>query len=301
MAECYFLKAKYDLAIENYLKAISLSGGRMLWWEVALGRAYSYQKEGSIKALPYLEKGLQMKKEHMSSVYYTIGLCYANVGDYKKAEEYYQKSLELNTGCIQIGSYSQILTVQLKYSEAFQFLDSVCSEQSCEMICHKYKFYTHLALKEFDQAEQQINQLSEVGGTFNLGDRFWYPYYIGDSILLAYMYKELGKEHEALPILNNSRKYLESQLAENQTWFTYLFLSYIHAILDEKADALKYLSEAGELGFQEGFHDFIEIHPIFENLRDDPEFVAIVKRAQDEKTAVRDQIRKMEERGEIDL
>ena len=43
------------------------------------------------------------------------------------------------------------------------------------------------------------------------------------------------------------------------------------------------------------------IDPFFESLRDDPEFKAIVKRVQEEKAAIRAQIREMEERGEIDL
>jgi len=47
--------------------------------------------------------------------------------------------------------------------------------------------------------------------------------------------------------------------------------------------------------------DFTLNCPFFENLWDDPEFKAIVKRAQDEKAAIRAQIREMEERGEIDL
>ena len=169
------------------------------------------------------------------------------------------------------------------------------------MLCHKYKFYTHLALKEFDQAEQQINQLSELGGTFYLNDRFEYPHYIGDSVLLAYMYKELGRENDARTILDNSRKNLENELAEDKLWFTYLYLSFAHAVLDEKEKALDYLSNAGELGFQDGYHDLIQIHPIFENLRDNPEFKAIVKRAQQEKAAERAQIQEMIESGEIDL
>jgi len=119
--------------------------------------------------------------------------------------------------------------------------------------------------------------------------------------MLAYMYKELGREDEALTILNNSHKYLDSQLEEDKNWLTYLILSFIHVILDEKEEALKYLSEVAELGFNEGFHDFIKIHPIFENLRDDPEFKAIVKRAQDEKAVIRARVQEMIDSGEIDL
>jgi len=300
--ECFFCQGKYDLAIENYLKAISLlSDDKGLWWNVALGRAYGFQKNGAKKAFPLLTRGFEMRKAHLPSAYYTIGTCIANTGDYEKAKEYIQKSLELNTGCMQIGFYSWILTIQSKHKEALHFLDSVCEKSSCEGICYKYKFHIHLVRKEFDLAEQYINQLSEGGYTFNLGDRYWYQQHIGDSVMLAYMYKELGREDEALTILNNSHKYLDSQLEEDKNWLTYLILSFIHAILDEKEEALKYLSEVAELGFNEGFHDFIKIHPIFENLRDDPEFKAIVKRAQDEKAVIRARVQEMIDSGEIDL
>jgi len=46
---------------------------------------------------------------------------------------------------------------------------------------------------------------------------------------------------------------------------------------------------------------WIEKHSPFENLRDDPEFKAMVKQAQEEKAALRAQVRGMEERGELDL
>jgi len=41
--------------------------------------------------------------------------------------------------------------------------------------------------------------------------------------------------------------------------------------------------------------------PFFESFKDDPEFQAIVKRAQEEKAAIRAQVREMEERGNLDL
>ena len=59
------------------------------------------------------------------------------------------------------------------------------------------------------------------------------------------------------------------------------------------------ISEAAELQFISGF---IENCPVlFESLRDDPEFKAIVEQALEEKAALRAQVREMEERGELDL
>ena len=78
-------------------------------------------------------------------------------------------------------------------------------------------------------------------------------------------------------------------------------LASIYAFLGQKEEAYQMLRAYAELGFNFGLEKYITIDPIFESLRDDPEFKAIVKRAQEEKTSIRAQIREMEERGELDL
>jgi len=178
------------------------------------------------------------------------------------------------------------------WEKALDFLDSIIIvAPRCTKTYNIYRFRIHSCQKEFDQAEENLNLYFENGNKPGLED----------SIILASMYKELGREKEALIILNSSRISYEKRLAKNADFFTYYYLSVIHSILGEKEEALKYLSESAELGFIWGYHDFVEIHPPFEKLWDDPKFKAIVKRAQDEKAAIRAQVREMEERGEIDL
>ena len=145
--------------------------------------------------------------------------------------------------------------------------------------------------EEFDQAEEYLNLWIENGNTLS----------VNDSIHLAYLIKELGKEQEAFTILYNARNSVESQLNKNAGFSTYFTLARIHSILGEKDEALEYLSEAAKFGFEWGWQDFIEIDPTFENLQNNPKFQAIVKRAQSEKAAIRVQIREAEKRGEIDL
>ena len=94
---------------------------------------------------------------------------------------------------------------------------------------------------------------------------------------------------------------MEKRLVNTENAWTYLSLSSIHAILDEKEKALEYLTKAVDLGLLWGQHDFLTICPIYEDLWDDPEFKALVKRAQDEKAAIRAQVQEMIDRGEIDL
>ena len=79
----------------------------------------------------------------------------------------------------------------------------------------------------------------------------------------------------------------------------------MQGFIGDKNKALNYLKRfsknRGFGGLVRGWHDFILIDPFFESLRDDPEFKAIVKQAQEEKAALRAQVRDMEARGQLDL
>jgi hypothetical protein len=88
---------------------------------------------------------------------------------------------------------------------------------------------------------------------------------------------------------------------ENRNIRTNLHLSRIYAFKGNRVEALKYLAEYAKRGFTQGWHDFILIDPFFESLRGDPEFKAIVKQAQEEKAELREQVRQMEERGELNF
>ena len=57
------------------------------------------------------------------------------------------------------------------------------------------------------------------------------------------------------------------------------------------ADNLKYLREYENYGLTFGFLDYILIDPLFENLRDDPDFLLIVNRVLDDKAKSREEIR----------
>ena len=241
-----------------------------------------------------MNKALRLGGRAQHFMYGQIGSAFSTIGYYEKAKEYFKHALSMQVDCVGGSGYLWALTLQGNIDPARQFLDSLCAERTCEMVCNRQKFYFHLKLKEFDQAEPYFDryvQYAEEGGRT----------FIIDSAFFAYMYKRLGKEQEAQAILSSFRNSLESQLAVNKSWRACLSLSLIYAMREEKEQALSYLSEAVELGLQFGLHDLIESHPFFESLRDDPEFKAIVKQAQEEKAALRAQVREMEERGELDL
>jgi tetratricopeptide (TPR) repeat protein len=228
------------------------------------------------------------------------------MGDYQRAEEFLQKAIEIESRfyCRAIYWYSKVKLVQGKFQESYQFNSLNCPNLECPN-CLVQLFESSLLQSEFEQAEQYYKQWQTT--TYSPDpwlDRLdiQYNYQIG------YVYHHLGRIEEADKIFIEQIQKLESELENGQRslWgslpnYLLIHLSRIHAFQGNKNEAIKYLTEYAEQGFYGGWHDFILIDPFFESLRDDPEFKAIVKQAQEEKAALRAQIREMEERGELTL
>ena len=116
---------------------------------------------------------------------------------------------------------------------------------------------------------------------------------------MVYVYYKLGRKDESNEILNDKIQKLQTLDYKNK--WDYLGLSRIYAFKGDRSKAIDYLSEYSKRDFSGGWHDFILIDPLFENLRDDPQFKAIVQQAQEKKAALRTQVNEMIERGELDL
>jgi len=222
----------------------------------------------------------------MPGNYLGLAGVYQDIGDYETAEEYLSKSLELEVGCFAIRNYHWLMQTQGKFKEALQFIDSTCHQGECEGVCSEALFQLSWLLGDFEKAEQYFDQWQNSGLRYEIG----------------YVYHHLGKTEEADKVFTEAIKRFKSAVyRENRNIRTNLHLSRIYAFQGDKKLALKYLAEYAKRGFTWGWHDFILIDPFFESLRGDPEFKAIVKQAQEEKAALREQVRDLEERGELNL
>jgi TolB-like protein/tetratricopeptide (TPR) repeat protein len=293
-AQIYHFSGNIDMAIEYYLKAISLPPKDYLWkwYHVALGRVYLWRKNDFKKALPYFKLAIEFG-EFRVSVYYALGYSFLSVGDYERADKYLSEIL-VEENCDIAKDYITSLFAQGKFREAFQFADSICQKIECKRICDFQLFQASLLLNEYERAEKYYYQFQkyELGHFLN---HFM-------DVHMGYVLHKLGRTEEAEKIFSNEIIKLKSELEKNrQRRDNYALLSKIYAFRGDRNEALIYLTEYANLGFSKGYHDFILIDPFFESLRDDPEFKTIVKKAQEEKAAIRAQIREMEERGEIDL
>jgi len=292
LGTCYQNMEAFDLSIENFLKTIErlpyLPGPHM-----KLGSIYITKKQDVIKGLPYLKRSLALRPSDELN-HMVASECYFYIGDYEKAKEHVMKSFILGDKytCWGMQIYNLILTDQNKTGEILPFLDSICSLASCEDNCNKWYWSVNLDLNDFEQADKDYDHLIETGGRLDLFD----------SIFLAYMYKQLGRSEEYQKTINYCRTRCEDLLDDDKENFYYMGnLIPLYAILEEKEKALYYLSEFEKTGFHLNIFDFIESSPVYENIRGDPEFKAIISRVYEKKAIMNAQIREMEERGEIDL
>lgn len=178
------------------------------------------------------------------------------------------------------------MLVQGQYQEALQFTSSMCQQTACARECSKALYQTCWLLKDFEKAEEYYNEWKN----YKPAD----PYFDYHRYELGYLYHQLGRKEEARKIFEEEISRLETHLKKKWS-YTNLCLARIHAFQGDRKKAMKYLSSYAKEGFDDGWQDFILIDPYFENIREDPEFQVIVKQGQEEKAALREELRKMEE------
>jgi TolB-like protein/AraC-like DNA-binding protein len=287
----YDRMGKKHLAFEYISKSIEL-GNKEPWPFFFLGELYCLTKNDYVNGLPLVYKGIQLRALDMHNIYNWTGRIFLHMGDYDRASKYLKSSLEIRPTCSgNTLNYFRTLSSQGKFRELIHFTDSIFEVIDCKSEYSRRKFFIYFYRNEYEEAQSAYNQFVTDGGQLRMID----------STYLAFVYDKLGMEVKAMNIIKNLISSYEPKLTDDSPWFHYHNLASAKCLLEEKEDALHYLSKAVDIGLQIGTHDFLEIDPTFETLRDDTEFKAIVQRAQEKKAELRAQVRELLEKGEIDL
>ncbi len=288
-ASYYNYIKKYDLAIKDYLKTIELAPNDAMAHN-KLGQIYFDKNKDVIKGLTYLKKSLELNVDSQPDVFYWLGMCYMRIGDYEMAKDNYLKMIELGLDGLGIEQYSWCLTLQRKHKEAFIFLDTICHLQDQERLYYREYWYHSLMEKDFIRAEKYYQEFKEKG----------YELHAKWKVALADMYIQMGRDKDAHLILEKSRTFYENHLKNfGENWYNTFNLSQIYAMMGENEKGLMYLSRAVDIGILWGWQDILEINTVYRNLWDEPQFKALVLRAKEERSALRAQVRAMEEEGRL--
>jgi tetratricopeptide (TPR) repeat protein len=289
----YLYMNKPDSAYKYLTKAVDLAPNDA-WLNLAMGQVLLQYLNEPVKGLKYYQNAYDFMDVSDASLNGQIAWAFELIGDYSKAGKYVYKALSQSSECYFIYQYDYLLIGQGKYDEALHFLDSTCSVNPCEPICDITRFIIYASKKDFQEAEKYYNK-NTIPQNFRNGV---------PDIYIAYLYKETDRKKEAFSILNDLIKVNEGWLKNtiggiDMMWYK-LDLAAAYALLDENEKALQYLRELEKLGTIEGAFN-LKTFPGFDNLRNDPEFKAIVKSIEDKRAAIREKVKEMEQRGEINL
>jgi TolB-like protein/AraC-like DNA-binding protein/Tfp pilus assembly protein PilF len=292
----YMYTNKTDSAVEYFHKLLELSPNDQ-WGNLSLGQELIFCQNEVIKGLPFFQKAHDLGGKSNPATNMNIADAFIFIGDYPKALKYLKETLLMAPSwCGMVQSYCNLLFIQGNYKEGINFLDSIGKFTPCLYACDIMRFYYHASQRDFKSAEGYLNKAFNNGLDSFTWEKGYYDVYFN------YLLKETGRESEARAALEKSVKHYEAdmqkayglELARDR-----LKLAASYAMLGEKEKTLNYLSQLEKFGLFE--FPLTLSFPGFDNLRGDTEFKSICKRITDKRAAVREKIREMEERGEIDL
>jgi class 3 adenylate cyclase/TolB-like protein/Tfp pilus assembly protein PilF len=214
-------------------------------------------------------------------VYRDLGFTYHNFGEFEKAEAYCKKAIDLSdNSMIEVGAIRNLTIIYLHWGKA----DSVI------------KYASQVVEKEsnalYEIAEAYCNLKNDCAKASELYEGLWNRYNNhSNPHRWAVALMNIGKTKEA-------KEKIEQAFTEYKERHDTLSYDYagICALSGEKAKALDILSK---FDWPWGSPYLIQYDKLFDNLRNEKEFKDIVLKAHDEKTKLREKIRKMEERGEL--
>jgi TolB-like protein/AraC-like DNA-binding protein/Tfp pilus assembly protein PilF len=292
----YMYTNKNDSAVKYFQKQVEVSPNDP-WANFNLGQELIFGQNKVIDGLPFIQKAYDLGGSSNASIIMNIGNAYIVIGDYPKALKYLRETLLLEPSwCGMVQSYCNLLFIQGNYQESLNFLDSIGKFSPCDNACDIMRFYYHVSYKDFRKAEEYLKKAINT-------DRDYYSWEKGCyDVYFNYLLIETGRKSEALTGLRNSIKNYEADIQKSyglETARARLKLAASFAMLGENDEALEYLSQLEKYGLFE--FPITLSFPGFDSLRNDPEFKAIVKRIEDQRAAVREKIREMEESGELHL
>lgn len=282
-----------DKAEIDYEKAVELNPSHLIAIrDFALFIALHRRDYPSALKLLRRAEEIDRSPEELTITYANKVFLYNSIGAWDKLLEFWRKAKELNP------LYSDYPIYYLESKGLFrEIIDLVNKNFNNGQQGTLYKLgSSYLMLGEYDQAleyfkkwEKSIELEGEITPEAVTG---WHRY--GQALA------GVGREKEGLQMMRN-------QLAKNDTIRNFQNTRYIYydnagicAFLGEKERAYEYLNKFDESKHRwDNLIYFVQFDPLYDNIRNDPEFIKITRMVLEEHQKIRDEIARQESIGEI--
>jgi TolB-like protein/AraC-like DNA-binding protein/lipopolysaccharide biosynthesis regulator YciM len=260
----FWFNSNYIGAIDNFEKVVSLDRGQRLpEWLKVLGDSYCYAGFQE-KAQYYYRETLKLDDDSMN-YFFNLASSEHYHGNYPKAIEILQKIYledSLNTDVLSRLGYCFILNGQIK--ESFKYMEKYIERKR--------------ALGQFTPSDIDA---------FLVGYYYWRN---GDHKEANYYFTEAVKEYEEI-----IRTGFTGSLAE-----AYMSLAAIHAFRGEEDQAYEYLRLLNQLpGMPISHSMYLKNVPLFDSIRDKPEFKQIFMELEAKYQAEHERVKKWLEEREM--
>jgi TolB-like protein len=308
LSEPYTLKGRYydqigkpEQAIEEFDKAIKLNPND---WMAYYGKGRLYVEDDFVKSIYNLLRAASLNRgEQLPALLRSIGEEYLNVGFPEKASYYWKEALNLDGDS---SSYYFYLMLDdffhCKFEKAVEYAYKVYSIDSnyyydvTQNRIDKYLSLAHLFNHNYEESLKYLNKhlqnLEELGETD-----------IGGMYLFGYIYWENGYKEKAEYFFNetikNSTKQINLGRRYTQTSWVYYDLAGVYAFQGETNKALENLrvfnqKRCMDIEWVMG----LKTDPLFDSIRNEPEFQKIAKEVEAKYQAEHERVRKwLEEQG----
>jgi len=249
-------------------------------WE--LGKYYTVSDPE--KSVRFLKRSLRLNPLSVWTplVYNNLGNTYLTICDFEKAESYFKKTMALSNN---------------SSASAFAIFGLSVTYQRMNLADSVFK-YTDMGIRLGDnnviyfKAETYCYLKNDCAKAAELYENLWNKIHIHNfEHRWAIALWKAGKKPEL------AQQLFDSSFAREKILHPMGYdLAGMYAYKGDKENAYRILKE---VDWNWGMPYLIKIDPLFDNLRNDKEFKDLVQKALDEKTKLKEKIRKLEDAGEL--
>jgi TolB-like protein/Tfp pilus assembly protein PilF len=283
VADVYIIRGDYyrekgvpDEAITEYDKALRINPNS---WEAYYGKGALYFQIDLLKTIDNYQKAALLNRgSELPELFKTIGYVYLIAGFPEKSDSYYLEALKLDGDSASYYSWVAVSEQALgNYNKAIEsgekafVIDSTNTGTLFEL-GSSYSFCgrDEESLKYFKKLVAQFKATPEASRKFANHQRIGYAFWQNDNREQAEHYFNVQMEHCQSSIKVGNRY--------SQLLYAYYDIAAIHALRGEKDKAFENLKIFNQRQMMPYWMvTLIKNDPLFENIRDEPEFQQIVR------------------------
>ncbi len=303
LAEAYSLRGDYyrihnnkEEAINEYDKAIKFNPND---WSAYYRKGSLYSHDDLVKAIDNYQKAASLHRgSSLPELYWQIGRMYAMAGFKETAYDYVKEALKLDDdSAAYYRSLTEIEDGSGNFEKAIEFGKKSYAIDSTDYWVIYLLGINHSYLGKYEEYLEYIKKYQEILKTLD------YPHPWGIN-WTGYAYWANGFEEEAEYYFNTALEFYNDIIELGrfflQDLHTYYSLAALHAFLGDKDKAYENLELMNQNeGMPKWMIKDINNDPLFESIRDEPEFQQIVRDVEAKYQAEHERVRQWLEENDM--